>query len=167
MKELTQCYLHLGSNLGDRFSYIKKAKQLIEQEAGELNQCSSLYETEAWGQIDQADFINQAIGLKTSLKPTQLLQTILSIEEKLGRERKEKWAARTIDIDILFFGEEIIKLTNLTIPHPYLHQRNFVLIPMLEIAGDWIHPELSQSIEELYLLSKDPLEVIMLEQHYE
>ncbi|MFK8104439.1 MAG: 2-amino-4-hydroxy-6-hydroxymethyldihydropteridine diphosphokinase [Saprospiraceae bacterium] len=164
MENFTQCYLHLGSNIGDRLHHLRAAKAQIAERIGPISQYSKYYETEAWGLTDQADFINQAIGVQTELSPEALLDTVLSIEENLGRERKEKWSARLIDIDIIFYGDQIVQSERLAIPHPHLHQRNFVLIPMLEIAGDWMHPQLLQTIEELYLTSKDPLEVIMLDE---
>ena len=154
--------LHLGSNMGDRIGHLAKALSLINEQVGMIHQQSSYYETEAWGLTDQDDFINQAVRLESSLSPQALMTRVLEIEEQMGRVRLEKWGPRIIDIDILFYGEKIIQSPLLTLPHPRLHLRNFVLIPLLEFIPDFIHPEFKKSIEELYLESQDESEVILL-----
>src|SRR5690349_6009474 len=118
-------YLLLGSNLGDRKNYLSKAAELLEIHVGKITSKSMLYNTAPWGVDNQDDFLNQAVRVETKLSAHQLLENILSIEEKLGRIRTKKWEARTIDIDILFFNADIIRTDNLTIPHPFLHQRRF------------------------------------------
>ena len=163
MKKGTTLFLHSGSNQGQRLEYLTKANQMIEQVIGPILQSSAYYETEAWGKTDQADFINQAVEVETDLSPQQVLHQMLAIENELGRIRQERWAERCIDIDLLFYGQQIIEEINLEVPHPRLHLRNFVLIPMLEIAADFIHPVFNLSIEALYLQSKDRLEVRMLD----
>lgn len=142
-------YLLLGSNLGDRKQYISEAVRRIAEQIGNVLNQSSLYETASWGRTDQPDFINQAIRVQTSLSAVQVLNRALAIEAELGRERAEKWGARVIDIDLLFFGDSVIRKPELTIPHPHLHERAFVLIPMSEIAGQLMHPILNQTIIEL------------------
>lgn len=154
-------YLLTGSNLGDRFDRLNQARQCVNEKAGEVSAVSGFYETKAWGKEDQPDFLNQALQLKTSLSPTDLLDCLKNIERELGRVKKGKWDSRTIDIDILFYDEAVIDLPNLTIPHALLHERNFTLIPLMEIAGDYEHPVLKKSIETLYWESKDPLEVYL------
>jgi 2-amino-4-hydroxy-6-hydroxymethyldihydropteridine diphosphokinase len=146
---LFELVLHLGSNLGSRIKNISLAKLFIEQKIGKILKCSSLYETEAWGVTDQAKFINLALQLETDLDPLAVLEEIHWIEDKLGRERNQHWGERTIDIDILFFGDQIIKKANLKIPHPEITNRNFVLVPLEEIIPDHIHPEIKKTIREL------------------
>ena len=120
---------------------------------------SSVYQTAAWGKPDQYDFLNQAVQVKTSLSPTQVLEIILSIESDLGRQRNEKWDARTIDIDILYFGNQIINSSNLLVPHASLHLRKFALIPLVELAPDFIHPIFKKSNRVLLEECSDNLPV--------
>lgn len=155
--------LHLGTNQGARSTNLERAIQSIQDKIGKVTTQSSVYETAAWGKTDQSDFLNQTIIVETELNPTELLATIHQIEGELGRVRIEKWGPRVIDIDILFFEDKIIEKPQLTIPHPHLQNRNFVLIPTMEIAGDFIHPVLNMTIEELYLASRDTGEVYLLE----
>ncbi|MBK6822971.1 MAG: 2-amino-4-hydroxy-6-hydroxymethyldihydropteridine diphosphokinase [Saprospiraceae bacterium] len=152
-------YLLLGTNLGKRKYQLDKAKGFIENLIGKIQSESSLYETQPWGNPDQPSFLNQAIAIKTQLTPDQMLQEIHNIEKQMGRVRKEKNEPRIIDIDILLWGKNVIKGMDLEIPHPKLHLRNFVLVPLMEIAGNEIHPIFKKSIEELYEECEDPLEV--------
>lgn len=163
MNKINRAFLHTGSNLGNRFDNLWEANQEIENCVGKIINASQFYETKAWGIENQPDFINQALEVETELSPDELLNAILEIEMKLGRIRAIKWEARLIDIDILFYEEQIINTPKLIIPHPRLQERNFVLIPMMEIAPDFVHPVFQKSIESLYLESKDSLEVLMLE----
>ncbi len=155
-------YLHTGSNIGEKEANLQKAATFIAEEIGEIKHISSLYETEAWGNTKQPNFLNQAIEVHTNLSPEDLLKQVHAIEQKLGRIRGQKWTARTIDIDILFYADQQINSTKLTIPHPHLHNRNFVLIPMMEIAPYFQHPTLEKTIEELYADCEDLLEVILV-----
>lgn len=159
MKDSTQIFLHTGSNLGDRGAHLKKAIEMIEVEIGPIEKASKVYRTKAWGLADQPDFLNQALEVKTVLSPMELLDKVLAIEEHMGRKRIKKWGQRLIDIDILFYGDIVLKSERLTIPHPYLHHRNFVLIPLLEIAPDFVHPGFKLSIEALSSRSEDSLGV--------
>ncbi len=151
-------FILLGSNEGDRILFLKKAIQELES-LGKLIQVSSIYETEPWGKMEQANFLNCVLEMQTTLSAENLLTQILSIENFLGRERKTKWQARTIDIDILYFGDEVIQTEHLQVPHPFLHQRRFTLVPLVEIAPDFLHPILKKTNQELLNECKDTLSV--------
>lgn len=148
-------YLILGGNIGDKYNNLQKAMELIGLYIGKVQTTSSIYETEAWGKTDQPNFLNLALIAETELKPLDILAEIHKIESLLGRKREEHWGARTIDIDILFYDDKIINLSNLVIPHPYLSQRRFVLAPLLEIIPDFVHPLLKQTIKILYSNCED------------
>ena len=152
-------YLLIGGNLGNRLQNLATAKAYIENELGEIIKASSIYETAAWGITEQLDFLNQVLLIKTKISAEEMMQIILSIENKMGRIRTQKNASRIIDIDILFFNDEIINKQNLTIPHSEIQNRKFALIPLHEIAADLVHPVLKQSIKDLLSTSKDKLEV--------
>ncbi len=156
---MKKAYLLIGSNIGDRFYYLTHAASMIQEHCGTILALSSIYETAAWGKTDQPSFLNQVVQIETSLNPSFLLQTILGIEHKLGRERLGKYDARTIDIDILYYGQEVVKTDSLTIPHPKISERRFVLTPMAEIAPDLIDPSIGRSIKLLLDQCKDTLEV--------
>lgn len=157
-------YLHLGSNMGDRFAMLQAAEELIAKEIGVIKRKSAYYETAAWGKTDQADFINYALLVQTELSAAETLTAIHKIEAACGRERLEKWTARVLDIDIVFYENEIINNKTLTIPHPHMQERNFVLIPMMDIAEDFVHPVLGLRMDELYDQSEDELEVVLVEE---
>jgi 2-amino-4-hydroxy-6-hydroxymethyldihydropteridine diphosphokinase len=150
-------YLLLGSNLGNRMKYIASAISEIEIKLGNISRRSSLYQTASWGKHDQPDFINQVIELKTSLEPKDLLSGILGIEADFGRKRIEKWGSRTIDIDILLYDDQIVNEPELIIPHPYLPFRRFCLMPLCEIAPEFIHPVLKKNIKVLLFELSDDL----------
>jgi len=152
-------YLLIGGNLGDRICNLSIAKSLIEKQLGDIVTASSIYETAPWGITEQPDFLNQVLLIRTKLSPDKIMRSILSIEKKMGRIRSQKNASRIIDIDILFFNDEVIKRKNLTIPHPEIQNRKFVLIPLNEIASNVIHPVFKKSIKNLLQASKDKLEV--------
>jgi 2-amino-4-hydroxy-6-hydroxymethyldihydropteridine diphosphokinase len=164
MKKKYSAYLLLGSNLGDKKSNLARAIQLLEARTGKASRVSSLYETAPWGVGElQPDYYNQALAISTTLTPEELLQTVLQIEKEMGRERTSPNAPRTIDIDILLYDNVRIQTKALEIPHPRLHLRNFALIPLMEIAGQELHPVFQKSIEELYFDSTDESEVILLD----
>lgn len=152
-------YLLLGGNMGDRVSLLARAVGLINQKIGPVLKISALYETAAWGNQDQAAFLNQAIMVTTSLSATETLKQIQEIERELGRARIEKWGSRTIDIDIIFFNGEQIDQPDLTIPHPHMQNRNFVLVPLAEIAAEYVHPVLQSTVASLQQQCRDTLEV--------
>lgn len=159
---MNKVYLLIGGNMGNREEALAKARMLIGEQCGELMNISSLYETEAWGKNDQPSFLNQALEINTTLKPLQLMQQILSIEKQTGRIRHEKYGPRIIDIDILFFNDEIYKYPSLTVPHPEIQNRRFVLEPMNEIAPSLVHPVFKKTIAELLEECPDHLPVIKL-----
>jgi 2-amino-4-hydroxy-6-hydroxymethyldihydropteridine diphosphokinase len=156
---MNESYLSLGSNEGDRLSWFKKAIELLGANCGTISKRSSIYETSAWGITDQPDFLNMVVALKTTLSPSELLTEILKIETSLGRQRSIKWGPRTLDIDILLYNNDIIELPGLTIPHPYLHERRFTLLPLAEVAGQYIHPVLNRTIADLLRSWPDQLDV--------
>lgn len=146
---LQMVYLLLGSNLGNRKEILDKAVELLSQKIGLIILQSKDYETAPWGVTDQPDFLNLAVSIHTKLKPLEILEITQSIENQLGRIRKEKWGARLIDIDILFYGNEIIDEPILKIPHPLLQERDFALTPLTEIAPNFVHPILGKTVLEL------------------
>ncbi|MEO5906824.1 MAG: 2-amino-4-hydroxy-6-hydroxymethyldihydropteridine diphosphokinase, partial [Saprospiraceae bacterium] len=152
-------YLILGSNLDDRIGQVTLAKRYITEKAGAIVHESSLYETQPWGHEEQPWFINQVIEVNSPLEPAELLYTLKIIETVVGRKPHEKWHERHIDIDIILNEDTVIDEETLIIPHPLFHLRNFVLIPLMEIAPFLIHPVLGKSIEELYLDCLDTGEV--------
>jgi len=158
-QRIKETYLITGTNLGDRQANLQQARVEIEQNIGSILNCSSVYETEPWGVTDQPGFYNQVLKVATSLDPLQLLTATLAIEKAMGRVRAERYGARIIDIDILFFDDLVIDTDQLTIPHPRIIERNFVLAPLTEIAHDLVHPLLHQTISEIWKASKDQLGV--------
>ena len=158
---MKKAYLLLGSNLGDRLQYLKISKSIINDTCGVVLSSSSVYETAAWGKTDQPSFLNQVIAIETPLSPEELLESILEIETNLGRKRGSKYDSRTIDIDILYYQDEKINSDSLTIPHPKISERRFVLIPMAEIAPEMTDPAHGQKITQLLELCEDTLEVTL------
>ena len=153
------CILHLGSNVGNRANHIDLAEIMISKRIGDITAKSKVYETEAWGKTDQDPFYNRAISVLTSRTAEALLEEIHIIESKMGRIRSEKWGPRVIDIDIIFYGQEIINNDHLIIPHSELSNRNFVLTPLMDICPDYIHPIMDKSVTELQAACADQLEV--------
>jgi 2-amino-4-hydroxy-6-hydroxymethyldihydropteridine diphosphokinase len=149
-----------GSNIGDSANYLREAANLLNAEIGSIVNSSSVYETAAWGNTNQANFLNQVLVLETQLTASLAMQHILQIEEKMGRIRTEKNAPRIIDIDILFFADEVIDENWLKIPHPLIGARRFVLTPLNEIMPLYIHPVTQISIEEMLQHCNDDLIVI-------
>lgn len=152
-------YILTGGNLGDREENLRLARVAIEQKCGRITCTSALYETEAWGLKNQGPFLNQALELRTALGAKELLDTLLSIELSLGRVRDVKYGPRIIDIDIIFFNQEVIALPGLSVPHPQLHLRRFALEALAEIAPTYIHPVFGKSVEQLLAECTDTLAV--------
>ena len=143
-------YIGIGSNLGSREKNCLAAmERMATHESIALTSRSSLYETEPFGKTDQNRFVNAVVQIETTLTPENLLETLLKIEQDMGRVRTEKWGPRIIDLDILFYEDQIIQEEALQIPHPGIPERSFVLVPMKEIAGDYIHPQLQKSMQAL------------------
>lgn len=146
-------YLCLGSNKGDRVGYVQQATSLLGAVEGiSIIRTSSFYETQPWLEIGNNWFVNAVIEVKTTLSPQDLLKECLRVEGQLGRNRdvEVKYGDRTIDIDILFYGKEIVEEEHLQIPHKYLHQRAFTLVPMLELNPNFVHPVLNKTVEQLH-----------------
>lgn len=152
-------YLLLGSNLKNPEQQLTAARNYITTEIGEITKASSLYATAAWGNTNQPDFLNQVIIVQSDFSAANTMETILTIEENMGRIRTQKNAPREIDIDILFFNNDIIHLPELIIPHPLLQERRFVLIPLYEIAPNFKHPILLKTPQELLEVCTDSLDV--------
>jgi 2-amino-4-hydroxy-6-hydroxymethyldihydropteridine diphosphokinase len=159
-EEPVSAIIHLGSNIGNRSHFLSEALEHLKG-LGDLVHVSSVYETAPWGNQEQQYFLNQAAELSTSLSPGDLMSALLEIEEKMGRQRTQKWGPRSIDLDIVFYGDQIIEQKELTIPHPQMHTRAFVLIPLLEICPDREHPVIKKTIWELYDECPDLSEVYL------
>lgn len=156
-------YLLLGTNLGDKKANLSKARGFITRAIGNISNASSIYETAAWGKTDQPSFLNQVVQVATDLSPLQVLEKIEEIEKCLGRERIEKWGERIIDIDILYYEKQVIDIENLQIPHTGIPNRRFTLIPLVEIAANFVHPVLELSNQQLLERCEDDLQVRKLD----
>ena len=159
-------YLSLGANLGNKTLNLTNALNLLNREAGVITKYSSIYKTAAWNmEATTPDFYNLVAELETSLLPAELLKVTQNIEKEIGRTEKSvngKYENRLIDIDILFYDDLKMQTENLTIPHPLLHKRNFVLYPLQEIAGSKIHPFFNKTVNQLKAESKDTTQIIII-----
>lgn len=152
---MNRVFLGLGSNIGDRKSHLDRALSALSSRLGRLSALSSYYETEPWGVENQEPYLNLVAEFETTILPLALLEITQEIETAGGRVRGRRWASRTLDIDILFYSKVVAHFPNLILPHPRIAERNFVLWPMSEIASDFIHPQLTRSINELKDLCPD------------
>ena len=148
-------FLALGSNKGDRFEFVQEAVVKISEDPScKVLKCSALYETTPYGKVDQPDFINAVIEIESDYSAHELLKYIKDLEKEIGRTADtEKWGQREIDIDIIFYNDVIYTGDKIIIPHPECLKRDFVIIPLLEIAPNFIHPELKKKIREIDLSS--------------
>ena len=142
-------YVALGSNLGDKEANLRKALELLQERGVEVVKTSSFICTEPYGVTDQPQFLNGVCEVRTSLEPLELLHTLLDIEQKMGRVRLRHWGERNIDLDLLLYEDVVIDTPELKLPHPDMQNRDFVLLPLAEIAPELVHPILQKSIEEL------------------
>lgn len=152
-------FLLTGSNLGDRATQLSACIAALQNCAGTVTASSRVYETEAWGKEGLPPHLNQALHLSTTLSPLELLDVIHDIEYRLGRVRQEKWGVRAVDIDIIYYDDNVLNLPQLTIPHPLMQERRFVLQPLCEIAAAYLHPLLRKTTAELLSSCTDPLAV--------
>ena len=156
---MNNIYLLIGGNLGDRLKNLTATLNALEMAFGKVLKQSKAYQTAAWGNTNQPDFLNQALMFETSLSAFEVLDIIQDIENSLGRKREEKWGARTMDIDLIYFDDAIINEDRLTVPHPFIAQRRFVLIPLADIAADFVHPILKLTTLQMLECCEDDLEV--------
>lgn len=156
-------YLSLGTNLGDKLLHLKTAILKLNK-LGTITQISSVYQTPPWG-FESDDFYNIALCLETKINSSTLIDLLLTIEDELGRERnnlQKGYVARPLDIDIIFFNQEIINSSKLTVPHPRMQDRKFVLIPLIEIVDNYQHPTLKKSLETLLIETEDTSEILRI-----
>ena len=150
MDKFVETVFLLGGNVGDSAELCRQAVELIEKQIGKTTQVSSLYGSEAWGFETEQNFINQAVVVQTSLPPHRVLELALEIEAQLGRKRSGYgYSSRTMDIDIIFYGDSVIDEPDLVVPHPRMHLRNFVLVPICEIIPSFSHPTFGKTMHEL------------------
>ena len=157
---MAKVYFLLGGNLGDREQILSNAIEKMNKEIGSVVECSAMYETEPWGFDHELNFLNQVVVVDSDLKAIQILDITQGIEKDLGRIRKKnQYSERTIDIDILFYGEEIISSERLDIPHPRIQERMFALMPLMDVGADLVHPVIGKSIKKLLVACPDKMEV--------
>ena len=149
---MTRSYILFGSNQGDKEALLEQACTLINNRCGMLVERSSAYVTEPWGFEAEEWFLNELLVVETELEPDELMDALLEIEKELGRVRHPKqkgYTSRTVDLDILYYGNQMVNTEKVTVPHPRLHLRRFVLLPLCELIPDFLHPKLNLSQEEL------------------
>jgi 2-amino-4-hydroxy-6-hydroxymethyldihydropteridine diphosphokinase len=157
---MIKLYILLGGNLGDKNRIFSDARARLNEKVGKITALSAVYETEPWGFESDDLFWNQVVEISTSLSPEEVLRQTQQTELKLGRIRKaNQYDSRIIDIDILFYGDQVVEEENLSIPHPRIQERKFVLVPLSEMVPDLIHPVFQKSIRQLLAECADPLKV--------
>jgi 2-amino-4-hydroxy-6-hydroxymethyldihydropteridine diphosphokinase len=150
-------YLLIGGNIGNRAATLQETQKQLSEKVGNILGGSSIYQTSAWGAEQQAPYLNQVLCIETALQPFALLAATQEIEQKLGRIRTQRWAARTMDIDILFYDQQIINTQELTVPHSRILERKFVLVPLCEIAAEMLHPVWQLPMKNLLEYCEDNL----------
>ncbi len=164
MKFTKGIYILLGSNLGDRIQVLQATKKIIQERVGEILQTSAIYETEPWGVSDQPSFYNQVLLIQTYLDPHCLLENLQGVEKDIGKVKLGKWRERLIDVDILYYHDVILNDEDLTIPHPEIRNRRFTLVPLCEIAADFVNPVFQKTQQEMLHQCGDKLAVWPLAQ---
>lgn len=159
LRAMKGIYLLLGTNLGDRTRNLIEARSLITAEGINIIAESGIYETAAWGIEDQPGFLNQVLLVETALTPQELLESILATELEMGRVRIQKWGERLIDMDILYYHDQVLDTPDLKVPHPEIPNRRFTLVPLIELAAEEVHPVLNKTQQELLEICPDKLEV--------
>jgi 2-amino-4-hydroxy-6-hydroxymethyldihydropteridine diphosphokinase len=145
----------LGSNIEPRLEALEKSILWVDSLIGKVIQKSKIYESEPWGVLNQSYFLNQVVLVETELNPLEVLQYLKKIEALMGREEGERWGPRLIDLDLLFLDREIFHSSELLLPHPRLHERNFVLLPLQEVFSEWVHPTYQMNIRDLLRYCQD------------
>ncbi|HKK40919.1 MAG TPA: 2-amino-4-hydroxy-6-hydroxymethyldihydropteridine diphosphokinase [Bacteroidales bacterium] len=157
-------YLGIGTNKGDRRKNLTDALSLLEEKAGLITRSSSVYETEPWGFESEQFFLNMVVQVETELSPPELLDAVHGIEAELGRKRgKTRFVSRVMDIDILFYGDEVISTEVLVVPHPLISERKFVLVPLAETDPSLLHPIIKKTVSEILTSCRDKSKVIRVE----
>ena len=141
-------FIALGTNLGDRHTNLRIARGSLSSQIA-LHQCSSIYKTPPWGFVEQPEFLNQVLEVRTALEPLPLLDALKAVEGQMGRLKTFRYGPRLIDLDILLYGQRILEMERLTLPHPRMHERAFVLVPLHEIAPNFLHPVFNETITSL------------------
>ena len=160
------CYILFGSNMGDKEALFAQACLLINNRCGHVVRVSAAYESEPWGFEAEEWFLNRVIVVETDKGPEEVLQQLLDIERELGRVRHPEiqgYTSRTVDLDLLYFGQRVINTDSLTVPHPRLHLRRFALVPMCEVAPEWVHPVFGMTQQELLQQCPDECIVRVME----
>ncbi len=146
---MIQAAIALGSNLGDRLGIMRQAVMLLEEHCLRIKAKSDVFETPPWGATNQPRFLNACILVETKEAPRKLLELLLNTENELGRTRRYAWGPREIDLDLIFYDDQVFEEEDLILPHPHMHRRAFVLLPLVQVAPCWYHPVLGKSVREL------------------